>query len=278
VLTGVATGGLSEVARGINKNKDAIFGSGTSGSSSSSSKNTSTSAASGTDTYNPLDASAVNTLKNIASQQSGIAGDLTDTLTPYLESLYGSLQDQIGGATDVSNAFYQSALEGVDPTERANQAEGDVVNAFSKGQEAWKRDLGQYGINAGNMKSDLLNQAIEQSKAIAGARSSATNTAKDESYNKLLNAMGVASNTALNPSNATNLASVINSLLSGATSATTPGLTTGSTSSLRNTTTTGKTKTSGTDASTSTPSWWDIAQKITGTAGSVVSGLPKTGA
>lgn len=278
VLTGVATGGFSEVARGLSKNKDAIFGSGSSASSSSTSKNNQTSTSSGTNTYKPLDSSAINTLQGIASQQSGIAGDLTNTLTPYLESLYGSLQDQIGGASDVANSFYKSALEGVDPTERANQAEGDVINAFSKGQDAWKRDLGQYGINAGNMKSDLLNQAIEESKAIAGARSSATNQANDESYNKLLSAMGVASNTALNPSNATNLASVINSLLSGATSSTTPGLTTGSISSSGSTNTTGKTKSSGTGSTTSTPSWWDIAQKITGTAGSVISGLPKTGA
>lgn len=250
--------------------KDAVFGgdssSGTSAATSSKTKTTSNLDTKGSTTYNAYNPSAASDLSNIAKQQSGLAGSYTDILSPYLTNLFGTLNSQLGNAGQSSDAFYATALKGVDPTAKANAAEEDVVSAFQRAKEARARDLGRYGIDPNKLGDTSRQDSIEEAKTIAGARTAATDQADEDSFNRLLAAMNVSGNTSLNTSNATGLGSLINSLMGGATQATAYGLTPQSITTLGNTsgTTTSKTKgtSSGSGSSTSTPSLWDIVSSL----------------
>jgi len=264
--------------------KDAIFGSDSHESTSQSGKTKTTSST----TLTPYDANAISTLKGLARDSSGLASILSSLYTgselPYTKSLYSANQGLLGNAaqtnsaalaaiqnalknsSSVSDAVTSQALGGVNAGEKANQAEANVVNAFQKGEDAWRRNLGSYGINPDSVADTSRLNEIEKAKAIAGARTAATDTAEDTSWNRLVSAMNSgtsnlagltstagAGQNSLFDTGDSNVNAALKAILSAG-KLTTPGLATQSTSS------TSKVKSSGTGTATggSSPSWWDI--------------------
>lgn len=253
-----------------------IFGSGNSGKSSSQSKQKSK-----TNTYyTPLDAGAMDTLKSLAAKSGGMANaaspyasgliDANMALLPEAQGASWDVLQQIANeaqaSTPVASKFYQEAMEGVDPLQRANEAETEVVSAFDKAREAEMRNLGRYGISPQNVEKDERMRAIEEAKAIAGARTGAENQAEQESWAKLVNAMQGRGQGLSSLSDTTNLFNT-GEAMSGALQAlglsgnlTTPGLTAKKvTSSTR-----GKTFGNARNTSTQTPSLWDIGKTLAG--------------
>ena len=147
---------------------------------------------------------------NTSSQISGLAGNesalaklLTSSYTQNLpltdQARQTSLSDIIGDITAnnqvegqqraLAGKFYDMAGTPIDANAKANQAEADIINAFQKGQDAWSRNLGRYGIDANNMSNNSRINEIERAKAIAGARTAAMDKADEDTFNRLKTGM-----------------------------------------------------------------------------------------
>lgn len=188
---------------------DSIFNSETTGETSGTQASTITN--------KPYDPKAIQALIDMSERGVDISDMLTSYLKtgelPYQAAMYkanmellptstAATQAKLGGVTGditagagTAGQFYNAAETGVNPLQRANEAEQEVVNAMKKGEEAWGQNLGRYGISPTNMASVSNVNDIEKAKAIAGARTGATNTAEQENFNRLLQAMGVRQGT-----------------------------------------------------------------------------------
>lgn len=91
----------------------------------------------------------------------------------------------------VRAAFYEQSLNGVNVESRANQAAADAAQAFMNSNNIAKRDAARMGVdpNSGRFAATANQNAIERSKAIGSAKSTARNSAESENYQRLTTAM-----------------------------------------------------------------------------------------
>jgi len=235
--------------------------------------------------YAPYDPQALSRLQGYAGQSSDLANQLSGMDIPYTRSLYGANASLLPKSTEASQSvldqiinetrssmpmaaeFYKRAQEGVDPLQRANEAEAETVSAFDKAREAQMRNLGRYGISPQNMEKDERVRQIEEAKAIAGARTGAANLADRESWAKLVQAMGsrgqglssLYDTTRMYDTNSGNMNNILQAL-SLAGNLTTPGLTPQRINSTGNY----SGNYAGTRTDTNNPSLWDIGKTLVG--------------
>lgn len=144
------------------------------------------------------------------AEEAGLAplrGDVTraglqDTMAD-IDATRG-LKDQIianqtadmKASAGVGEAFFESAMEGVDPTQRMGEAQTDVATGFAKSQGTLERDLARSGVNLTDDKATAMqtNLAIERAKAIGGARTGAARSADQETFARLATAMQAKGN------------------------------------------------------------------------------------
>lgn len=83
--------------------------------------------------------------------------------------------------------FFQAAGEGIDPTQRMDQAQASVQQSSDLQDRNLKRELAVSQVNPGDPAyAQMLNSsALARSKNIAAARTTAKNTAEDESFKRL---------------------------------------------------------------------------------------------
>jgi len=96
--------------------------------------------------------------------------------------------------TEVGKAFYDAALTGVDPNQRANQAQVDATLAFQNAGKDMRQQAALAGVNpnSGRFAGALANNSLDQAKAIGGARTAARTNAETENFSRLTTAMGGA--------------------------------------------------------------------------------------
>ncbi|MBT4876353.1 MAG: hypothetical protein HON48_14245 [Desulfobacula sp.] len=98
----------------------------------------------------------------------------------------------IGEKAPVRNAFFKESIDGVNVTDRVNQAGADAAQAFAGSRAVMGRDAARMGINpnSGRFASMTNTNAINRAKSISGARTTARSGAEQEKYARLTNAMG----------------------------------------------------------------------------------------
>jgi hypothetical protein len=117
-------------------------------------------------------------------------------LLPYMTS---STKEQLQYQEEASAAnremlpeFTKQAMEGVDVNERMDSASNEVKIAARLGEETRRREMSRYGIDPGS--STFANAAnvaaLDTSRNIAGARTSAKETAEQENFARLGAALG----------------------------------------------------------------------------------------
>jgi len=112
-------------------------------------------------------------------------------LLPQRERLTGGLlseqETNIGLRKPVTEAFYKSALEGVDSEKRVAQAGGDVAKAFKGGGERAALNLSRYGADPGEGRGQqaFSEEGLAFGSKLAGARTQARTDAEKESFKRL---------------------------------------------------------------------------------------------
>ena len=94
--------------------------------------------------------------------------------------------------TQVASAFYDSAMNGVDVNQRADQAQADVASAFAGTMDEASRSLARMGVapGSGRQSTATTSNAIAKAKAIGAARTGARTTAEQENFGRLQSAFG----------------------------------------------------------------------------------------
>ena len=98
----------------------------------------------------------------------------------------------IPGQTAVGQAFYDSALKGVDPNKKADQAQVDATMAFTNAGRDMRQQAALSGVNpnSGRFAGALANNSLDMAKAIGGARTQARDAAETQNFQRLSTAMG----------------------------------------------------------------------------------------
>lgn len=91
--------------------------------------------------------------------------------------------------------FYREASTPVNAQERQAEAEADVVGAYADVPEAVRRQMARTGTNlsGGRYESMMKAIALDRAKTISGARATARQEARDETFSKLKAAMAANS-------------------------------------------------------------------------------------
>jgi hypothetical protein len=93
----------------------------------------------------------------------------------------------------ITGSFYEEALKGVDPEQRADQAATDVANQFAGRSTELRREMGRMGIQPGGSRglSALSDDIMERNRAVAGAKAAARTQAEGENFSRLSAAAGM---------------------------------------------------------------------------------------
>lgn len=100
-------------------------------------------------------------------------------------------------------AFYKEALTPVDYRQREAEAEADVVSEYANVPESIRRQISRTGVNLSGARNENLMKAIalDRAKSISGARATARQEARDETFGKLKTAMAARAGTQDSPYN-----------------------------------------------------------------------------
>jgi hypothetical protein len=159
-----------------------LFGSISGGKSSSSSTTKNT----------PYSSTAAQTLMDLEKQGLDLTNLLksnTQKQQDYLSSAYDQAGSNLTNLGDFSNLLSDQVSDLLSPEEAANKAETDVLSETAQAEDAYKRNMARYGINPAGFASNARSTALDTSKNIVGARSSAEETARNENYDKILQAI-----------------------------------------------------------------------------------------
>ena len=101
-------------------------------------------------------------------------------------------QEAINAKRPVTQEFYNQALQGVDVDRRVGQAQTDATMAFQNSGKEMRQQAALAGVNpnSGRFAGALANNSLDQAKAIGSARTSARDSAEQESFARLTTAMG----------------------------------------------------------------------------------------
>ncbi len=119
----------------------------------------------------------------------------TDTAISQMGAQRAMADDQITnieGRAPVRDAFYQSALTGMDPDMMANRAAADATQSFMGANSTMRRNAARMGVNpASGAFQGMANQnALNQAKTVAGASTQARTQAENDNFTRLQSAMG----------------------------------------------------------------------------------------
>lgn len=100
---------------------------------------------------------------------------------------------QLTASRPVALKFWEEAATGVDPTQRADQAQAEVEHAYQGAEDIARRSASRMGIDfgGGQFQGTLRGIALGRAADTAGARTQATTNAETENFNRLTTAMGV---------------------------------------------------------------------------------------
>ena len=127
---------------------------------------------------------------------------------PIKDEIASQTLEGLQTARGLDSKFYKEAMDSSNVGARMAEASADVAQGFKSGNEQLMRNASRAGLNTGSRKfiDAMANQALEKSKAIGGARTSARNLAKNEGFQKLTTALNARNQTSQGQPNLTSLA------------------------------------------------------------------------
>lgn len=149
----------------------------------------------GQESENIYDKGYTKKLADIAERQQEMAEEqwqlYKDHFQEYEIAAVESNKELLPFLTNATKSLYESA-EGIDTTRRQDQAEADVVGAYKKVPQAMKMEQAKYGIDPSSNRAlgMFRNMGLNESRDIAGARTSARERADTEKFNRLATASG----------------------------------------------------------------------------------------
>lgn len=105
------------------------------------------------------------------------------------DALRETQKTELGLSKPVMEKFYSESLNGVDVGERMGEMTSDVNQAYKNVEGELRRIAGRTGLKL--TASQIKDIALQKAKDIAAARTAGRKSAEDESYGKLVTAMGV---------------------------------------------------------------------------------------
>lgn len=128
----------------------------------------------------------------LAMGQTDSALSLLPMQTDFTKAQIQDATTAMGERAPVRNAFYQQAAEGVDVNSMADRAAADAVQSFSNSNAAIGRNMARMGVNptSGRFAAMTNQNAIDQAKTVAGARTQARTQGEDINFKRLNTAMG----------------------------------------------------------------------------------------
>jgi len=111
------------------------------------------------------------------------------------QALEGEMQSRLEGLEargGIRDAYYNEALNGLNPEAEADRAGTDAAHAFASSNETMLRDAARMGVGpeSGRFAGASRTNSIERAKQIGGARSLARFQTEKEQFNRLNSAVG----------------------------------------------------------------------------------------
>ena len=127
-----------------------------------------------------------------AKAQTSSALSLLPGQTKLMGAQTNDALTAIGERAPIRTEFYKEALDGVNVEDRANKAAADATQAFMNSTDITKRNSARMGINpnSGRFASMMNTDALNRTKAVAGAKTQARTQAEQENFARLNTAMG----------------------------------------------------------------------------------------
>ncbi|WP_051677119.1 hypothetical protein [Maridesulfovibrio frigidus] len=136
--------------------------------------------------YKPMEQEQIAANRELIPVQTALAKEQIASTRELLP-----LQTEAGKQQlNVRQDFMDEAQKGVDVNSRVSQAEADVKQGFGLAGMQAQRNYSRTGqnVNSGHFAGMQKDLALSQATAVAGARTKARNTAKDENFNRLKSA------------------------------------------------------------------------------------------
>jgi hypothetical protein len=129
---------------------------------------------------------------SLTKAQNAAALELLPGQTSLTAAQIAEAQKRVGEKSPVATAFYNQALTGEDPNQKAVEARSDVSQAYSSANAELLRNAARYGINpnSGSFQALLNKNAMSKAASLSGATTLAKDTALNTNFSRLTAAMG----------------------------------------------------------------------------------------
>jgi hypothetical protein len=94
---------------------------------------------------------------------------------------------QMPGYTEAAIKFREEAINGVNPEERANQAQAEVEQALKNADQTAMRSASRMGLdlNDSSVLDNIKSTSLDRARGVSGARTLARNNAETENFQRL---------------------------------------------------------------------------------------------
>ncbi|WP_031485687.1 hypothetical protein [Maridesulfovibrio frigidus] len=136
--------------------------------------------------YQPMEKEQIAANRKLIPHQTALAEEQITSSRELLPLQTEASKKQL----NVRQDFMDEAQKGVDVNSRVSQAEADVKQGYGLAGMQAQRNYSRTGqnVNSGHFAGMQKDLALSQAKSVAGARTKARRTAKDENFNRLKSA------------------------------------------------------------------------------------------
>lgn len=115
------------------------------------------------------------------------AKELIDPQMELAGAYLDSQIQQMPGYTQAAINFYDEAVNGVDPEQRANEAQAEVEQALKNSDQQTMRTASRMGLdlNDSSVLDSIKTNSLDRARGIAGARTEAKDNAETENFGRL---------------------------------------------------------------------------------------------
>ncbi|MBI9110312.1 hypothetical protein [Maridesulfovibrio ferrireducens] len=136
--------------------------------------------------YQPMEREQIAANRELIPHQTALAKDQIISSRELLPLQTETSKKQL----NVRQNFMDEAQKGIDVNSRVSQAEADVKQGYGLAGMQAQRNFSRSGqnVNSGHFAGMQKDLALSQAQSVAGARTKARSTAKDENFNRLKSA------------------------------------------------------------------------------------------
>lgn len=119
---------------------------------------------------------------DVSKKELNLAGQQADAMSSLLPQQTEVQKKKLG----LASTFLSDIDKGINVGERMDQAQASVQHGFKNANETMRRDISSYGLDpsSGRYASQARGMELAQASGIAGARTTAKNTAEAEDFER----------------------------------------------------------------------------------------------